>query len=130
MSFEHFSGCILQEFFINFFISAYSINRLVEDEEAEIAKAIEYCGESSTAENSAASTSMISSNGTPKNVYVVRNESAFQYPSLLLKRILMNKRKNEELALEAQRRKRMCIKMYQQVRLQRATTTGETIEIS
>lgn len=99
---------------------------MIEDEESEIAKAL---GESNTVESSASST-MISSNGTPKSVYVVKNESAFKYPKMLLERILTNKRKNEELELEAKRRKRLCIKMYQQIRLQKATTTGETIEIS
>lgn len=81
------------------------------------------------AESGSTCTQTVSANGVPKNVYVVKNESAFQYPKLLLERILANKRKNDELELEAAQMKRICIKMRQKVRLQRATTIGETIEI-
>lgn len=74
---------------------------------------------------------MVKSNDTTKNAYVVSKDgSAFHYPRMLLNRILANKRKNEELELETVRMKKLCVKMYQQIRLSRATTTGETIEIS
>lgn len=79
------------------------------------------------------STSVLNTNGTPKNVYIVKNNSAYKYPRLLLQRILTNKRKNEELRLSVERWKKVCIKINQENvinRLQKATTTGETIEIS
>lgn len=109
-------SCPISTFFFSFSLN----HRFIEDEESEIAKAI---GETNSA-------SVLSSNENLKNAYIVRNDSAFQYPRMLLDRILGNKRKNEELELEAARMKKICIKMYQNIRLQSATSSGETIEIS
>lgn len=76
---------------------------------------------------------MKSSNGSSDNddaLYNVRDEGAWGFPRKLLKQILEKKRQNDILESEVAKWKKLAIKMNQTYRLQRATTSAETIDIS
>lgn len=83
--------------------------------------------ETATAANDAGNANGSSEN---KNEYAGKDESKLKYPRMLLERILANKRKNAELEIEATQLKKIYHKLKQQVRLQDATVSNETIEIS
>lgn len=69
-------------------------------------------------------------NGDEMQIYRVKDEKAFQYPRILLQRILEKKRQNELLTAEVAKWKKIAYKMNQTYRLQKATTSTETIDIS
>lgn len=54
----------------------------------------------------------------------------YEYPRTLLERILENTRKNQDLETDRLRLKKIHTKLKQKVRLQNATISSETIEIS
>lgn len=78
-----------------------------------------------------ATTSKMSSNGTQKKLYVVEDESAYEYPRLLLERILEHKKQNHEIESQLVKLKRIVTNMSKQQlakRLEKAVIT-ETIEL-
>lgn len=87
---------------------------------------------SETPETATAANNSGNANGSSenKNEYAGKDESKLKYPRMLLERILANKRKNAELEIEATQLKKIYHKLKQQVRLQDATVSNETIEIS
>lgn len=101
------------------------VHSVIEDEEAEMAKAIK-----SSDDTEESSATLTNKNGDEMQLYTVKDECAFKFPRMLLARILDKKRQNDELSAELTKWKKMAIKMNQQYRLQRATTSTETIDIS
>lgn len=80
----------------------------------------------------ATTTSAIKTNGTQKQLYVVKDENAYNYPKLLLERALEKKRTNHDLQSELMSLRGVCNELRQEnlaKRLEKATVS-ETIEIS
>lgn len=111
------------------------ICRVNDDDDPELIRAINEskCAESTeTNEQPAATTSVIDTNGTQKQLYVVKDENAYNYPKVLLDRVLKNKRKNYDLESELLKLKRVCNELRQEnlTRRLQSATISETIELS
>lgn len=102
------------------------VHSVIDDEEVEIAMAMKTNDDVDDDANVTASIK----NGDQMQQYSVRDESAYKFPRILMERILEKKRVNEALEAEVAKWKKMAHKLNQQYRLQRATTTSETIDIS
>lgn len=102
----------------------FYVYRVIDDDELEMAEAIKSSG------NESPNPMTTNANGTPLVQYHVKNMAAFQYPRQLLERILKKKKENDELSAELAKWRKIALKLKQQYRLQNATTSSETIEIS
>lgn len=69
-------------------------------------------------------------NSAPLPQYNVRDEAVFKFPRMLLERILANKQLIKDLEGTAAHLKKQCYQMSKEYRLQHATTSAETIDIS
>ncbi|XP_055313503.1 uncharacterized protein LOC129574899 [Sitodiplosis mosellana] len=98
---------------------------VIEDEEVEIAMAIK-----TSEDTDDANATTTNKNDDQKPLYTVQDERAFKFPRMLLARIIEKKRQNDEFSTELTKWKKIALKMNQQYRLQRATTSMETIDIS
>lgn len=113
-----------------YFHHFYSV---IDDEEADIAMAIEQL---KSPKNEATETTetpepkIENTNDAPLPQYNVRNEAVFKFPRMLLDRILANKQLIKELEGTAAQLKKQCYQMSKDYRLQHATTSNETIDIS
>lgn len=79
-----------------------------------------------------AGTSMTNTNGTRKQLYVVEHENAYDYPKLLLERILDRKRQNYGLESELKKLRKVLNTLRQEHLAKRLETAivAETIELS
>lgn len=78
-----------------------------------------------------ATTSKLSSNGTQRKLYVVEDERAYEYPKLLLERILQHKRENHNLEQQLVKLRKLMNNMHKQHLAKRLETAviAETIEL-
>lgn len=101
------------------------MHSVIDDEEVE--KAIAF----KSSEDEATTATVKNTNGVQMHQYHVKNlEARFKYPLQLLQRILTKKKQNDELAAQLAKWKKMAYKMKQEFRMQNATTSNETIDIS
>lgn len=79
-----------------------------------------------------ATTSKMNTNGTQRQLYVVENESAYDYPRLLLERILKTKKENFELETQLVKLRRIVNEMNKQQLAKRLETAviADTIELT
>lgn len=85
-------------------------------------------------QNSAATatTSKVNTNGTQRQMYVVEDENAYEYPRLLLERILQHKKQNQELESTLMKLRRILNNMNKQQLAKRLETAviADTIELA
>lgn len=112
------------------------IRRSTDDDDPEFIRAINETKSAKPLETpdsaaATATTSKMSSNGTQKKLYVVEDECAYEYPKLLLGRILEHKKQNHDLEAELVRLRKLVNNMNKQQlakRLEKAVI-AETIEL-
>lgn len=83
--------------------------------------------------NATATTSPINANGTEKLRYWIKDESAYNYPKLLLERIVQTRGENRALENKLRALKKLCTELNKEEvdrRLKSAVIVSETIEIS
>lgn len=78
-----------------------------------------------------ATTSKMSVNGTQKKLYVVEDEGAYEYPKLLLERILEHKKQNHEYESQLVKLKKIVTNMNKQHLAKRleSAVIADTIEL-
>lgn len=111
--------------------------RTNDDDEPELLRAFNESKSSVPNElndtNTTETTSPINANGTEKSRYWVKDESVYNYPRLLLERIVQTKRQNRALENELRALRNLYSTMNKEEverRLQSAVIVSETIEIS